>query len=917
MPAFNGRKTGEGDPSRVAEMMPYAEQQSYIHAEMLKSAGLTAGVRVVPFDGGWLRSTITGTLRHVHVVVGTPETKVGESYRPLDYYSGMVFGGDLTIKSDLELLAEYGEKKDAAPKPVAKLYSFYPEPETVAKFPPHELTEDEKKIEAKDRTYYDGFSTAYAPVQVTKLAVKVYNGLLSMTDTAPLKYTGTASTYSHIRPTMFTGTMRKVVQFVMGIGKVLQPSWYPGVTSTVALEQTLAFTSRDLFNEKTEGDGAVQLQYDFRYGNCHGAYKEDKVWWLVRVSQALGIVAMPLPLDPISALPAFRKALEALGTDSPTKSDIDVLDTFGGFPSGATFDNRVEAFIRAGQYVRLAKLEDLPDYTSTTVWGDQIGWSFSYDGKLAKCVAYEDIPLTGFKVCRAVRDMLITTEIKTDTSFTIGILGEQLRAALIPHLPVGADAKPWHLPKLDRMTEGDAGTLLTALAQATNDEGKFDPDKVASLLVTFENMQAQPIGTGTSKLTVGGRWCFTPAGQLFKTANLPYDMCPSITWPVINVLTPTGPYRAPAEGSKVPLYRWFLKDGTEMAIWFDMGAKGSYTDHTGAQRVAVEYTSRTVSCYVEKVPLTTNAEDIYASTYSEYKSAGQHHTTLGFSSANDVSPEGYYRTDWLLTKNITNRAFGGLEKADIEYGSAYMVFGDAEAAVEFNYHHHPATPAWTTGSFLSTTGNAYSYDFAYEYKTDTNGTILRWGDGSAIFNRYFTTCGQNEARTVLSYCSWPYSDKNYINKDAWRKPQDYPAGSFVISADDGNWSKPGATVAWYGGVPAPEIPATENFPATSAWSKRTTRVYAGSKEPVSTYEDENYIARDRAWLDILELQKSLYDPPEDSPYVEHDIRGTRNSYSKISGGYMRAVNDYTYVAVGELLHANQTGDMPCFIGVIL
>ena len=122
MPAFNGRKSGEGDPRRVQEMMPYAEQQSFIHAEMLKSAGLTSGSRVVPFAGGWVRSIILGDFRHIHVAVGVPEPVEQAVVRPLEYYSGLVFGGNLSVKSELQQILEYGETPtDGKVKTVAKL----------------------------------------------------------------------------------------------------------------------------------------------------------------------------------------------------------------------------------------------------------------------------------------------------------------------------------------------------------------------------------------------------------------------------------------------------------------------------------------------------------------------------------------------------------------------------------------------------------------------------------------------------------------------------------------------------------------------------------------------------------------------------------------------------------------------------
>ena len=68
----------------------------------------------------------------------------------------------------------------------------------------------------------------------------------------------------------------------------------------------------------------------------------------------------------------------------------------------------------------------------------------------------------------------------------------------------------------------------------------------------------------------------------------------------------------------------------------------------------------------------------------------------------------------------------------------------------------------------------------------------------------------------------------------------------------------------------------------------------------------------------LELQPSLYDPPEDSPFTEHYVYGSQNALgTKVSGSYMNGVNSGTYAVVGEKLHSVMDGAMPCFTGVIL
>lgn len=910
MPSFNGRKSSGNDVD-IAPYLPFAQQIAYRHADRLKATGVTSGRwRVALPGGGFMVSIILeGGMQEIVLYPVAGQARPAQAY-VIDYYSGIVAGGNLSIKSELQQALEDGEQKDPPAPVVAKLYSFYPNADTATKFPLHVLTEEELQQPVELRTWYDGFATEWVPKEVTKLAVRVYAGLESLADTAPIKYTGTASTYSHLRPTMFTGSMRKVVQFVMGIGKVLTPTWYLPLASADPAEQETMLGDRGVFNATAgyEEDGVFPLRYDFRFGNCYNVYKEGEgdevVWWLVRVSQALGVIAMPLPVDALSATEEFRETLELMQEDDPSlpiDADLEVLDTFGGFPTGATFEPQVEAYIRAGLYIRLASVEELEGYIGATTWGDQASWAFAYNGRQARAVAYEDIALGGDDMCRAVRDLTLDIDITTSEPVSTGDTHARLLTALTPLLPSGEDTKAWHRPKIDRLAEQDAASLLVDIENAGTDKGKQD-----AVVSEFEMMNAVPLGIGTARLSVGGKWAFNPPAQLFKTAHLPYDMCPSVSLPANAILKEYGDYRSPGEGELVPLYRWFTEEGREMAIWFDGGATGSYQVHTNTTvRSTVEYQSRAPNCFVDEQPITMQAKDIYPGTYTEYKSGGQHHTTMGVSAVNDITPEGYFRADWLLRKFITGKDDGGPDKADLEYGSAYMVFGDAEAALEFNYHHHPATPAYTITYDRTTTGNSYSYDWNYNNGnafTSTYRVVECWQTGP-IFTGY------------PSYCSRPADDMTGTVPREWRKDFDYPVGKFTTSVIDGHWAKKGDVAAIFGGVAAPEIPPNENVAGTTVWSTRTTRIYAGG-DVVSEYVDSTYVARDRAWLDILELQKSIYDPPPESPFIEHEVRGTRNSFGTESGSYMKAVNNYEYAQMGTQLHAVQEGDV-CFVGVIL
>lgn len=165
-----------------------------------------------------------------------------------------------------------------------------------------------------------------------------------------------------IKPSNYSGIMKRVAQAVLGLGKISDsgPSY---ITDTVI-----------------EGEREVPLVYNFQWSFTHGVYKAGpKNHWLVGIG-LFGMLAMPLPLLSSTKSAAFREAMVRQG-DTDT---IKVLDEFGGLPSGESFptsEAAVNLAVAQGKVVRLLTSTEVePFYTGHLRYSSDFGWAFSETG---------------------------------------------------------------------------------------------------------------------------------------------------------------------------------------------------------------------------------------------------------------------------------------------------------------------------------------------------------------------------------------------------------------------------------------------------------------------------------------------------------------------------------------------------------
>ena len=192
---------------------------------------------------------------------------------------------------------------------------------------------------------------------------------------------------SVIRPTMYSGTMRKVVQFLLGLGKQFaDESIYdaaePPLPDQIVEESEdtpTEFVDETAYESLVKSQG-VRLTYDHRFQRTHGLIRAtDNRWWLVEISQGRGILMMPLPLCRYTDLPEFREKCVTLDDQEAIK----VLDLFGGFPSGESFptDARaIESAVRSGRILRPKTASDVGGFYALDGYSSIMGWAFSDSG---------------------------------------------------------------------------------------------------------------------------------------------------------------------------------------------------------------------------------------------------------------------------------------------------------------------------------------------------------------------------------------------------------------------------------------------------------------------------------------------------------------------------------------------------------
>lgn len=450
----------DGDVVAGQQYIPRAQSMLRRLAERVEIGGVTTASDFVRLaDNAYCYAIVASGLQRAVIVVDAAQAPAPSGpqrrfpVRVPDFYSGCVVDGTLhTPPKDI-----HGNQ---APD---YLGAFWPTPACAALF---KISPDEQ--------------------QSTKLNVTPFGDIDNGLD-SPNEFER-FSQYVVLKPTMYSGRMRQVVQFLMGYGRQEKRSLYdrtpPKLTSPKESRTPPTAYQSDI------AKNGVQIRYDWRWYRTHGiGVGHDNTLWLVEIGNTRGAIAMQLPMNADTALPAFRTKLEKMGDSA----GLAVLDEFGAFPTGEAIPGEaLESWIRAGKILRLSTVEDLQEFYDLNTFSSSMGWAFNRDGNEAHNVA------------NGTADSGIKFSSHFGFSFTIGALHNITPPASAAAAKAAISKKSKDeryaavIFKIDRMAESDLSFILA---------GSIDADDL------FEALDA---ATVPPMATADGNLWLETSGPLYK-----------------------------------------------------------------------------------------------------------------------------------------------------------------------------------------------------------------------------------------------------------------------------------------------------------------------------------------------------------------------------------------------------------------
>ena len=175
------------------------------------------------------------------------------------------------------------------------------------------------------------------------------------------------SQYTMLKPTMYTGAMKFVVQLVMSYGK-----------------QRIKMGPKDASAGHISRVSAVghQVLFDFHFSRTHGiAFGSDGTPWLVEISVTNGVLITPLPrfeytMPKRSSNGTLTWPYRAIAEASGRTEVVAFLNLFGGMATGEAFPSDIDGAIAKGTVLRLMKPEDLNDFYRCSGYSSAMGWAF-------------------------------------------------------------------------------------------------------------------------------------------------------------------------------------------------------------------------------------------------------------------------------------------------------------------------------------------------------------------------------------------------------------------------------------------------------------------------------------------------------------------------------------------------------------
>lgn len=477
----------EGDIERAQTYIPRAKQVLRGLLGRLKIGGLDVGMdHWVLADDAYCYAIVAGSVRKAVIVVGdvvAPGGLVEQGIIPQvpDFVSGVVLGG--TIYKDEETNQ-------------AKIAAFWPT----------ERTEELHGLSGQ------------APS--ARLAVKPFQAFEQELG-PPVESNSKFSQYLKLKPTMYSGMMRKVVQFLMGFGKQISRSIYDKAEPRIRLPAGEEEAEPTKYQKDVRAEG-VQIRFDWRWFRTHGiVVASDDRLWLVEIGSTRGVIARPLPEHNITRDPKFREKLEGLDD----QAGIDALDLFGAWPTGEAFPGAaMDSWIRAGLVIQLAAKEDMDLFYQSAPYSSVLGWAFNERGSEAHntCVTIQN-------------DVQYSSHFGMNLS--IGSLAEadpppngaaslKERFADLAHKQGYEDRFPAIMAKIDRLTQSQCDTFRHQSGPA---DWLFDD---------LDALVLEPICTGSANLYLVSKSPIYYPGTYQRMIKFPH---PELGYLVSHDMRLTGP----------------------------------------------------------------------------------------------------------------------------------------------------------------------------------------------------------------------------------------------------------------------------------------------------------------------------------------------------------------------------------------
>ena len=406
--------------------------------------------------------------------------------------------------------------------------------------------------------------TAGQPQPITRLTV-LTNSTLQSGASNPV------AQIAELKPTMYSGSMKEVIQLLLGFGKQNAKTIYDKVLTI----KTDPVSATPTSYQATVASQGLQVLYDYRFYRTHGiSWSADAKPWLVEISQRNGVIAMPLPVHFVTTTTKFRDKLTLLG-------DVDglaMLDRFGGYPTGEGFPATIlmESAIRAGFVVRLKTAAELTPFYLHTAYSSAMGWAFNKSGSEAHNTGYrfaEDNIQTGVHYC---------------VTMQFGML--RVAPALLQAEPVrvlvrnkGGNLTAILLKKCDWLTLAQIADVL--LAESQRGAG----------IAVLDALTLTPIATANSSLSMSSE------GRIYW----PSRDCPQIKFnePIVDFLL------SHDMRSSVPVFT-VPECNTTMHVFFnDDVLKVCKFVYTKNQPPATRYEAETEDCMYVGQWVTTNETD--------------------------------------------------------------------------------------------------------------------------------------------------------------------------------------------------------------------------------------------------------------------------------------------------------------------